>query len=120
MPSVLIVDDEYGIAEMARELLKLAGYEVSTAVNGKLALAAVECARPDLILLDLMMPIMSGIEVIQRLKASDVHRDIPVIMMSAAGLDAIDEEVRPLMAGFLLKPFTFRELLAAMQQVLAE
>jgi two-component system response regulator CpxR len=117
MRGVLIVDDEYGLAEMVRDLLSIAGFEVATAINGQVALDALEHSHPDVILLDVMMPIMSGIEVIKHVKADEALRDIPVIMMSAAGRDAVDADVKPLMAGFLQKPFTFRELLSAMRTV---
>jgi DNA-binding response OmpR family regulator len=118
MPAVLIVDDEYGLAEMVRELLSMSGYDVATAINGQVALDTLQHSHPDLILLDVMMPIMSGNELIKHIKSSDVHRDIPVIMMSAAGRDALDDEVAPLMAGFLQKPFTFRELTSALRRVM--
>jgi len=62
-----------------------------------------------------MMPIVSGIEVLLALKADERHRDIPVILMSAAGAEVVPDELRPLIAGFLQKPFTFDELKAAVR-----
>lgn len=118
MPSILIVDDEFGIAEMSADLLSSLGYSVETAINGQLALAAVEQAPPDLILLDVMMPIISGLEVLAALKADERHRDLPVILMSAAGPDVVPEELRPLIADFLAKPFTFDELKTAVRAAL--
>jgi DNA-binding response OmpR family regulator len=118
MYSVLIVDDEYGLAEMAGELLAMAGFTVATAINGRLALATLNSMRPDVILLDVMMPIMSGAEVLRALRADQSHRDIPVIMMSAAGRENVPEDLLPSIAAFLQKPFTYDELLTALRATL--
>lgn len=118
MWAVMIVDDEYGLAEMTAELLTMRGHKVSTAINGKLALASLGQLRPDVILVDLMMPIMSGDEMVRQLKRDPALRDIPVIMMSAAGVEALDSDLLPLIKGFLQKPFTFDELMAVLQRVL--
>ncbi len=118
MRSVLIVDDEFGLAEMTGELLVIAGFRVATAINGKLAIASLNQMRPDLILLDVMMPIMSGPETLAALKADPQHRDIPVVMMSAAGASAIDEAAHAQLAGFLQKPFTYDQLMAVLNAAL--
>jgi len=120
MAAILIVDDEFGLAEMAADLLSYLGHSVTTAINGRIALDSIQQARPDLILLDVMMPIVSGIEVLVALKADERYRDIPVILMSAAGAEVVPEELRPLTAGFLQKPFTFDELKAALRAGLPE
>jgi DNA-binding response OmpR family regulator len=119
MLSILIVDDEFGLAEMAGELLAMQGYSVTTAINGRLALATLNQSRPDIILLDVMMPVMSGPDVIRALKANVEYRDVPVVMMSAAGPGALPEDIRPLIAGFLQKPFSYDELTAALEAALA-
>jgi CheY-like chemotaxis protein len=103
---------------MTGELLIIAGYRVATAINGKLALASLNQMRPDLILLDVMMPIMSGPEMLEALKADPQHRDIPVIMMSAVGPTVIDEKTLALVAGFLQKPFTYDQLMVAINAAL--
>ena len=118
MPSILIVDDEFGLAEVAGDLLAMAGHTITTAINGKLALACIHQMRPDLILLDVMMPIMSGPELLRVLKTDDAYRDIPVVMMSAVGPDAIDPDLRSTLAEFLHKPFTYDELMAAVTRSL--
>jgi CheY-like chemotaxis protein len=120
MYSVLIVDDEYGLAEMAGELLTMAGFTVATAINGRLALAMLGSMRPDVILLDVMMPIMSGAELLRVLKSDVAHRDIPVVMMSAAGRDTVPEDLLPSIAAFLQKPFTYDELLTALRVTLPQ
>jgi twitching motility two-component system response regulator PilH len=118
MSTILIVDDELGLAEMSGEILSALGHDVVSAANGKIALAALETSRPDVILLDLMMPIMSGAEVLQVLKRNHQTRHIPVIMMSAAGKEAVPPELRDHMVGFLAKPFTFDQLMAAVGKCL--
>src|ERR1041384_1446397 len=117
MWAVLIVDDEYGLAEMIAELLTMRGHKVATAINGKLALASIAQLRPDVIIVDVMMPIMSGDEMVRQLKRDPALRDIPVIMMSAAGSEALDADLPPLIKGFLQKPFTFDELMAELHQI---
>lgn len=117
MRRILIVDDEYGLAEMAAELLAMKGHTVATAINGKLALESLSQMRPDVILVDLMMPIMSGDEMVRQLKRTPAFCDIPVIMMSAAGFEGLDADLHPLIGGFLQKPFTFDELMAELHRV---
>jgi DNA-binding response OmpR family regulator len=118
MHTILIVDDEFGLAETMSDVLMTEGYEVSTALNGKMGLASIRDRRPDLILLDVMMPIMSGPEMLAHLRADDAYRDIPVILMSAAAPETMVEELRPLIADFLQKPFTFERLMAALNKSL--
>lgn len=117
MQTILIVDDEFGLAETVGDVLTTMGYTVTTAVNGKLALALVRETRPDVILLDTMMPVMSGPEMLAALRADDAYRDIPVILMSAATPEATLKELRPAIADFLQKPFTFDQLMAALHKI---
>jgi len=117
MRTVLVVDDEYEIAEVVGTVLSSRGYEVALALNGKLALAALADQRPDLILLDVMMPVMTGIEVLRTVKATEEHRAIPVVMMSAVGDGVLSSEDESLTAGYLRKPFTFDELMATFARV---
>src|SRR5512135_3499300 len=81
---ILIVDDEpFNVDYLEQELAEL-DYETTTAVNGSDALDKVRSDSPDLILLDIMMPVMDGFEVLSRLKAAPATRDLPVIVISAA------------------------------------
>ena len=118
MYSVLIVDDELGFAEMAAELLMMLGYTVTTANNGTVALASLAESVPDVILLDVMMPEMSGPELLQALKANEATRNIPVIMMSAAGRAVLPDELVPTIEAFLQKPFSFDELRTSLRAAL--
>ena len=117
MRTVLVVDDEYDIGEVVGTVLSSRGYQVAVAMNGKVALAALADQRPDVILLDVMMPVMTGIELLRTLKATDEYRAIPVVMMSAVGDGALSPADRALTAGYLPKPFTFDELMAALARL---
>ena len=84
--AVLVVEDEQDIRETLRDILEMEGYRVHCASNGKEALDALaEMPRPRLILLDLMMPVMSGYELLQALRANDDLSSIPVTVVSAVG-----------------------------------
>jgi CheY-like chemotaxis protein len=84
MSRILIVDDEFSVADTLAEYLAWEGYVPETAANGKLALEAIARERPHLILLDYMMPVMDGLQVLARLRADPTLKDIPVILMTAA------------------------------------
>jgi CheY-like chemotaxis protein len=118
MQTILIVDDEFGLAETVGDVLMAMGYEVMTAVNGRLALGALREKRPDAILLDVMMPVMSGPEMLAAVRSDENYRDIPVVLMSAAAPEAMLRELRPTITAFLQKPFTFEQLMAALHKCL--
>jgi DNA-binding response OmpR family regulator len=110
---VLAVDDTPGNLQILSEVLSAEGYQVRVAVSGEAALASVAASRPDLVLLDVRMPGISGLEVCRLLKSSDAQRSVPVIFLSAAG------EPEDIAAGFaaggadyVTKPFRVVELLA--------
>ena len=107
MKHIMLVDDDTCIIEMLRELLEKEGYSVTAAYSGSEALLAIPKRRPDLILLDLMLPGLSGEEVLSKIQG------IPAIIISAK--DNIDDKVSVLLGGaadYLTKPFDPRELLA--------
>ena len=112
-PSVLIVDDTPANLEVLAESLTDAGYEVSVATDGQRALERLKHLRPDLILLDVMMPGMDGFETCRRLKENSESRDIPVIFMTARA-DTVDK-VTGFAAGavdYITKPLQHEEVLA--------
>lgn len=113
MVRILVVDDEPSILELIRINLEREGYEVQTAADGRAALLAVERARPDLILLDVMLPGMDGLAVCRTLYQNPATRDIPIIMLSARG-EELDKVLGLEMGAddYLTKPFSLRELLA--------
>lgn len=104
---ILVIDDDINIGNMLQEVLEREGYQVLRAYSGTEALFAVEASKPDLILLDLMLPGLNGEEVLPKIK------DIPVIVVSAK-ID-IDNKVNLLLGGavdYITKPFNIKELLA--------
>ena len=115
-PRVLVVDDEDSILDFVEMGLRYEGFEVELAHDGLSALAAVTRRRPDLVVLDLNLPGLDGLEVCRRLRQSS---DVPIVMLTARG--EVDERVEGLEAGaddYVPKPFKFKELLARVRAVL--
>jgi len=115
---ILAVDDERAIVRLVQVNLERQGYQVVTAFDGKEALEKVESERPDLIVLDVMMPYMDGFEVLQNLKKNPNTRDIPVIMLTAKAQDA--DVFRGWQSGvdcYLTKPFNPMELIAFVKRI---
>ncbi len=115
---ILAVDDDSQLLDIVKANLEKAGYEVTTASNGREALEAVQAKQPDLIVMDVTMPEMGGIEALKILKADDATNSIPVVMLTA---NAEDEDV---MEGwqsgahaYLNKPFNLRELLVFVHNI---
>jgi two-component system cell cycle response regulator DivK len=116
---ILAVEDEEDNMQILRDLLSSAGYEMVEAANGKLALAAVAQLRPDLILLDIQIPIIDGYEVTRRIKADPTLKSIPVIAVMSHALAGGEEKARG--AGcddFVAKPYSPRELLVKIRHYL--
>jgi CheY-like chemotaxis protein len=107
MSKLLIVDDEVAILEALTDILSVEGYEVTTAANGAEGLDHVRKDRPDLILLDLMMPVMDGQEMLRRLKEDPELRATPVVVMSAGRVSKSELQG----SRFLAKPFELDDLL---------
>lgn len=110
MSKILIIEDETKIARFVELELKHEGYEVQTAFDGRSGLALCESWQPDLLILDLMLPELSGIEVCRRLRQQS---DIPIIMLTAK--DDVSDKVMGLDMGaddYMTKPFAIEELLA--------
>jgi len=116
---VLIVDDEPNIVTSLEFLMEQAGYETRVAANGQEALNLAMSFRPDLVLLDIMVPVKSGYEVCQRLKSEPATRDIRIVMVSAKGRDVEVSKALELGAdAYITKPFSTRELVAKVQEML--
>src|SRR3990170_857084 len=116
MTRVLVVEDEANIAGFIRRGLIYKGYEVDLAASGEEALESVQRSLPDLVILDLMLPGIDGIEVCRRLRAAD---DLPIIMLTAR--DSVSDKVEGLESGaddYMTKPFEFEELLARVRAAL--
>ncbi len=116
---VLVVDDNFVNVKLLEELLKSASYQVATALSGEAALEKVRQSRPDIVLLDVMMPGMDGYEVCRRIRQSEKAARLPVIMVTA--LDKPGDREMGLAAGaddFLNKPVDDGVLLPAMRRAL--
>ena len=118
-PQVLLVEDEEALLTMLRYNLEKEGFEVATAINGEEALIAVEERRPDVVLLDWMLPMVSGIEVCRQLRRGTETRDLPIIMLTARGEEG--DKIRALNSGaddYITKPFSPSELIARLNALL--
>jgi CheY-like chemotaxis protein len=113
MRKLLIVDDEVAIVEALQDVLVSEGYDVRTAYNGAEGLKRMTEVRPDLVLLDMMMPVMDGRELLHRMRQEKALKRIPVIVMSAG---RISEEERRISSRFLAKPFELDVLLATIAE----
>ena len=116
MTHILVVEDEKSIADFVRRGLVLTGYEVDVAYDGEAALSLARERMPDLVILDLMLPGIDGVEICRRLRAAS---DVPVIVLTAR--DSVADKVQGLDAGaddYLTKPFAFDELVARVRAAL--
>ena len=118
-PLVLVVEDEAALLTMLRYNLEKHGYRVEEAANGEEALARLAEERPDLVLLDWMLPVLSGIEVCRQIRRHPETRDLPVIMLTARTED--QDAVRALNTGaddYITKPFGIEALMARIRALL--
>lgn len=116
---VLVVDDEVDIVSTVKYRLEFCEFEVITATNGKEGLEKAATEKPDIILLDISMPIMNGHETLERLKNSPELKDIPVIMFTAFS-DAKDvtKAVELGVTDYVTKPFDYTDLIAKITNIL--
>ena len=113
--TILVVDDEPVLRAIVREILHEEGYAVIEAADGRVMLEIMARERPDLVLMDVMMPGVDGRDAYRQLRSRPENRDVPVVMMSAAvqshGLD-------PSIAGFVPKPFDITDLIALVTRLI--
>jgi DNA-binding response OmpR family regulator len=121
MAHILVAEDERDIRELIAFTLSFAGHTITQAANGALAVELAEQADPDLIMLDVRMPKMTGYEACRQIKAIDRLKDIPVVFLSAKGQD--DEVQTGIDAGaiaYILKPFAPDELTRQITEILQQ
>ena len=121
MKRILAVDDEPHILKLVAFSLKSGGFDVVEASDGLSAIAMAESEHPDLILLDVMMPVLDGYETCRRLKENPATRDIPVVMLTAK--TQMTEQKNGMESGateYVCKPFTPKELVAQVRGFLGE
>jgi len=116
---VLVVDDEIHIIHVVAIKLRNNGYEVISAENGEQAYKLACEESPDIIVTDFQMPIMTGLELVEKLRENEQTRDIPVIMLTARGF-AVEEDRKEQLqiSEFLSKPFSPKELLRSIEDIL--
>lgn len=114
---ILVVDDEAVLAEMMSMALRYEGWDITTAGDGSTALAAARDARPDAVVLDVMLPDMSGLDVLGKLRDHDP--DLPVLLLTAK--DAVEDRIAGLSAGgddYVTKPFSLEEVVLRLRALL--
>lgn len=117
--TILIVDDEFGVLEVLEFILSDAGFTVVSALNGQDALARLKETRPDLVIVDFMMPILDGNGVIKAIRADEKLRDIPVILASALP----EQTIRQRCDGyntFLRKPYRTEQLMEEISKLMVQ
>ncbi|MBK9208667.1 MAG: response regulator [Anaerolineales bacterium] len=118
MANILVVEDDSNNQRMLSYTLRKAGHEVRIAANGELGLLEIEKNKPDLIMLDVAMPVMDGLTMLRKLRAHSVFNGTPVIILTASGDDQerlITEEMG--VSGFLTKPSSSRAILDLVQEI---
>ena len=117
---ILIVDDEPNIVVSLEFLMRREGFEVEVAGDGQAALEAVEQRTPDLVLLDIMLPTISGFDVCTRLRGDPRFRGLKIVMLTAKGREADQARGTALGADlYVTKPFSTKDLVAHVRQLLA-
>lgn len=116
---ILIVEDDPKSLKLTRDLLHISGYETIEAVNGLQGIELAQTKKPDLILMDLMMPEMDGYTACSKIKADQATKVIPVIMLTAVGHE-LNKKIATVWGidGYITKPFTREELLDAISRFL--
>jgi len=116
---ILIADDEPNILISLEFLMKREGYDVVVVRDGQQALEAIIRDRPDLVLMDVMMPLKSGFDVCQEVRATDGVRDTPILMLSAKGRDTdIAKGMAMGATAYMTKPFSTREMARKVRELL--
>jgi two-component system, cell cycle response regulator DivK len=116
---ILVVEDQLDNRQIIRDMLAPTGYEITEVGNGEEALAAIAKQRPDLVLMDIQLPVMDGYEATRRIKADPALRSIPIIAVTSYALSG--EETKARSAGcdeYVPKPFSPRQLLAKIRHYL--
>ena len=116
---ILVVDDEPSIVKLVKTTLESRGYDVITAFDGQEAIIEAKLHKPDLILLDVMMPHVDGNEARKRLLADPITKDIPIIHLTAVGdFDKQREALADGVTGYIVKPFTSSDLAGVVADML--
>lgn len=116
---ILLIEDEKDLVELLEFRLKASGYEIESALDGPIGIKKAKTVKPDLIILDLAMPGMSGFQVSDQLKADTSTKDIPIIVLTAVKISSLSEKIDKIgAADCISKPFEPRDLLASIKKAL--
>jgi CheY-like chemotaxis protein len=118
MKTVLVVDGEFDLTGTLRSILESEGYRTRVCANGKEALTSLEDSKPDLVLMDVMMPVLSGFEVLRSMRNVPALEGVPVILMSAVPPSVNHEDYR--WQAFLRKPFTLDTLVKTVETLIGK
>ncbi|QSB16451.1 response regulator [Natronosporangium hydrolyticum] len=120
MSRILVVDDDPGIVQLISFRLTRSGFEVDTAADGESALGRIRDTPPDLVLLDILMPGLSGLDVLAEIRASEQTAQLPVIMLTAKTLEGdIELGFERGATDYIVKPFSPRELVSRVNAAIA-
>ena len=118
---IVVADDDLDLCELLEMKLRQSNYEVFTAMDGVQALEMVRSIRPNLVILDIMMPLMSGMEVLRELKSEIATSDIPVILMTAKRQESdVNSGFALGVVDYIVKPFNLKDLVAQVKGVISE
>jgi len=118
-PTILLVDDQPQISKILNDVLSKKGYTIALAFNGEIAYQKALEIKPSLIIMDIMMPVLSGFEAARKIKSHIELREIPIIFLTAKGQDSDREEAENIgAAGFVTKPFSPKFLLNLVEDIL--
>ena len=117
MAKILVADDEPAVLDVVKEAL--ADHEVATAANGKEAVSKAKADPPDLIILDIQMPVMDGLAALKAIKRDPQLRNIPVLMLTGAGgMGTIEDSFEARADDYIVKPFSLKVLKARIEELL--
>jgi two-component system sensor histidine kinase/response regulator len=114
---VLLAEDNESMRGILKQLLEMAGARVTLAENGQVAVQRVEDTRFDLVLMDMQMPVMGGLEAAQRIRLNPAHQSLPIVALTAGGFNE-DRElcIQAGMNDYLMKPFEYKDLIEVLQR----
>jgi DNA-binding response OmpR family regulator len=119
-PTILLVDDQPQITKILNDVLSKKGFTIAMAFNGEVAYQKALELKPNLIIMDIMMPVLSGFDAARKIKSHDELKGIPIIFLTAKGQDSDKEEADALGAvGFVTKPFSPKFLLGLVEEILS-
>jgi DNA-binding response OmpR family regulator len=120
-PTILLVDDQPQISKILNDVLSKKGYTIALAFNGEIAYQKALEIKPSLIIMDIMMPVLSGFEAARKIKSHEELKEIPIIFLTAKGQDSDKEEADIIgAAGFVTKPFSPKFLLNLVEDILTK